>query len=104
MYFSEVNFRNSTWNYCITQLGIPRPLLWVKAMLAGEVLDEWNKPIPEGFVAMVEPIDHKKRVVEGDTDLAEWLTDFRNADCLFYQDDDDPEPFREMIENWEILS
>lgn len=104
LYFSEVNFRNSTWNYCITQLGIPLPLLWVKAMLTGKILDEWNKPIPEGFVAMVEPIDHKKRVIEGDTDLADWLADFRNADCLFYQDDEDPEPFREMVRNWERLS
>ncbi len=104
LYFSEVNFRNSTWNYCITQLGMPLPYLWVKAMLTGEVCEEWIKPIPEGFVAMVEPIDHKKRVIEGDTDLADWLSDFRNADCLFYQDDEDPEPFREMVRNWERLS
>lgn len=104
LYFSEVNFRNSTWNYCITQLGIPLPLLWMEAMITGEVLDEWEKPIPEGFVAMVEPIDHQKRVVEGDTDIADWLTDFRNADCLFYQDNEDPEPFREMVHNWERLS
>lgn len=104
LYFSEVNFRNSTWNYCITQLGIPLPLLWIKAMLTGEVRGEWEKPIPEDFVAMVEPIDYQKRVVEGETDLADWLTDFRNADCLFYQDDEDVEPFREMVRNWERLS
>ena len=102
VYFSEINFRNSTWSYALTKLGMPLPLLWAESMLSKEIPD--YKPVPEGFTAMVEPIDHKKRVLEGDLDLADWLSDFRNANCLFYQDDQDPEPFREMVRNWEKLS
>lgn len=102
VYFSEINFRNSTWSYALTKLGMPLPLLWAESMLSKEVPD--YKPVPEGFTAMVEPIDHRKRVLEGNLDLADWLSDFRNANCLFYQDDQDPEPFREMVRNWEKLS
>ncbi len=104
LFFSEINFRNSTWSYISTVLGMPIPYLWSKAMVFGSIPEDAYRDIPQGFTAMVEPIDHRKRVVEGDTDLADWLVDFRNADCLFYLDEEDREPFREMVRNWDALS
>lgn len=104
LYFTEINFRNSPWNCGAAKMGMPIPLLWIEAMLTGRIQDNWYRPVPKGFKAMIEPVDHRKRVLEGDLDLADWLTDFKNVECPFYQDNDDPEPFREMVRNWEKLS
>lgn len=102
-YFSEVNFRNSTWSYIAACLGMPVPVLWIKAMLEGKISEDWYRPIPANYTAMVEPIDYNKRVNEGRTEAADWLIDFKKTDCLFYMDEEDPEPFREMVRNWERL-
>lgn len=103
-YFSEVNFRNSTWNYIATFIDMPIPLLWCEAMLAGRVGEGWSRDFPEGFTAMTEPIDYKIRVEGGRVGLHQWLVDFKTADVLFYMDPDDPEPFRAMVENWRAFS
>lgn len=102
-YFSEVNFRNSTWSYIAALLGMPIPVLWAKAMLEGKIAEEWYKTIPDNYTAMVEPIDYNKRVIDGRIEVADWLIDFKKANCLFYLDEKDPEPFREMVRNWEKL-
>lgn len=103
-YFTEVNFRNSTWSYIAAKLGMPIPSLWAEAMLSGEINENWYKPIPDHYTAMVEPIDHGKRVEEGRVSLADWLIDFKMTDCPFYLDENDPEPFYEMVKNWKRLS
>ena len=60
-------------------------------------MDEIKK-IPDGFTAMVEPIDYEKRVLEGRATFAQWLKDFKNADCLFYLNNEDTEPYYAMME------
>jgi D-aspartate ligase len=103
-YFSEVNFRNSTWSYIATTLGMPLPLLWAKAMVTKKIDADWYRDIPKNYTAMVEPIDYGKRVETGKIEKADWLIDFKTANCLFYLDREDPEPFREMVKNWKLLS
>lgn len=103
-YFSEINFRNSTWNYIATKIGMPVPLLWCEAMLTGEIRENWNRQFPKHFTAMTEPIDYKIRVEGGRTDLAQWLIDFKTTDVPFYLDEEDPEPFRAMVNNWRAFS
>ncbi len=103
-YFSEINFRNSTWSYIAAKLGMPLPLLWAESMLSGEINSSWYKPVPDNYTAMVEPIDYEKRVEDGRISAADWLIDFKETDCPFYLDADDPEPFREMVKNWKKLS
>ena len=83
---------------------MPLPVLWANAMLSGEINGNWYKPVPDHYTAMVEPIDYGKRVESGMVSPAEWLIDFKEADCLFYLDRDDSEPFREMVKNWRKLS
>lgn len=102
-YFSEVNFRNSTWSYAATMAGMNLPVLWAETMLTGELRDDLNKEIPEGFMAMVEPIDYGKRVKAGKAELGEWLRDFKEAGCTFYYSKEDMEPFLYMCRNWERL-
>lgn len=103
-YFSEVNFRNSTWNYIASSVGMPIPVLWCEAMLTEEIDKDWNRPFPENFTAMTEPIDYKIRVEGGRVDLAQWLLDFKTTDVPFYLDPEDPEPFRAMVDNWRAFS
>lgn len=103
-YFSEINFRNSTWSYAATQAGMNLIILWCEAMLTGKLEKDWIVKIDDGFMAMVEPIDYGKRVKEGRAELGEWLKDFKEAKCTFYYNQDDIEPFLYMCHNWEKMS
>lgn len=104
-YFTEINFRNSPWNYSDTKLDMPIPVLWAKAMLSGNIEKDWDKrPIPENFTAMIEPVDYQKRVLDGGVEPGEWLMDFKQTQTPFYYDKVDKEPFLEMVRNWEKYS
>ena len=103
-YFSEINFRNSTWSYAATKAGMNLPVLWAETMLKGKLEKDPTKKIEDGFRAMVEPIDYGKRVTAGNTEWGEWLRDFREAKCPFYYNENDIEPFLYMCRNWELLS
>lgn len=103
-YFLEINFRNSTWSYAATAAGMPLPYIWVKSMLEHNISEDNYKEVPDGFTAMVEPIDYGKRMELGLSTPGEWLADFKNANCCFYYNEHDLEPFYEMVKNWEDLS
>lgn len=103
LYFSEINFRNSGWSYAATRAGMPLPVLWADAMLNGSVAEDAYKEIPEGFYAMLEPVDYGKRVETGKLGLFDWIVDFRNCACPYYYNDEDKEPYQEMIRNFKAL-
>ena len=98
LYFSEINFRNSTWSYASTVAGMNLPMLWAETMLNGKLPENAEKEIEPGFTAIVEPIDYQKRVVDRNYDLNEWYKDFRNANCKYYFNEDDLKPFFVMLE------
>lgn len=102
LYFSEINFRVSTWSWASTIAGMNLPVLWGEAMLSGKT-GSCRREIPEGFMAMVEPIDYGKRVDTGKITPAQWLDDFKDAAVTYYYDKDDPAPYYTMMENWERL-
>lgn len=102
-WFSEINFRNSTWSYASTVAGMSLPVMWAESMLTKELPRNGIKKIPDGFTAMVEPVDYAKRVEEGKVSIEEWLYDFKRCECPFYYSKNDPEPFFEMINNFEKL-
>ncbi len=103
-YFTEINFRNSIWNYIATFIGMPYPILWANAMLSGKIDNAWINHFPDDYTAMCEPIDYGIRVKNGNTSLHEWINDFKNANVLFYHDKDDIIPFNEMVDHWEVYS
>ena len=103
-YFSEINFRNSTWSYAATKAGMNLPIMWAGTMLSGKLEDDLKVMVEDDFMAMVEPIDYGKRVPTGKAELGEWLRDFKEAKCPFYYNKDDIEPFLYMCRNWEQLS
>lgn len=99
LYFSEINFRNSTWSYASTVAGMNLPLLWAETMLTGKLPYGAEKEIAPGFTAMVEPIDYQKRVVDQGYDLNSWYNDFKNTNCKYYFNELDLKPFFVMLEN-----
>ena len=99
LYFSEINFRNSTWSYASTVARMNLPLIWAQSMLKGHLISDYYKEISPGFTDMVEPIDYQKRVVENGYNLDEWHKDFLNARCKYYYNEQDLEPFYVMLEN-----
>ncbi len=103
LYFGEINFRNSTWSYASTVAGMNLPFLWVEGMVNGKLPEDARKEIDKPFNAMVEPIDYGKRVDTKKITIGEWLSDFKEAKCLYYYSKDDLMPFYEMVNNWGIL-
>jgi len=103
LYFLEFNFRNSTWSYASTVAGMPLPMLWADGMIDGVMHKDIYRKVPDGFTAMVEPIDYAKRVKEGKIDLAQWLVDFKLANCGYYFNSDDIEPWKICVKNWDKL-
>ncbi len=101
LYFSEINFRNSTWSYGATIADMPLPVLWAESMVSKELPE--LKHIDEPFTAMVEPIDYQKRVVERGYDLDKWYKDFLAAKCKYYFSEKDLKPFFAMLDNNNIL-
>ena len=104
MFFTEINFRNSIWDYIGVFDGIPFPLIWAESTLYGTIDKKWNRTLSKELIAMVEPIDYGIRVEKGSLNVSEWLNDFRCSDVLFYHDKDDFEPFREMVNHWSLYS
>lgn len=102
LYFLEINFRNATWSYSSTAAGFNLPYLCAKGMTEGVEQNEIAARF-EAFQAMVEPIDYGKRVDTGKISAAEWLADFKDAKVTYYYDRDDPEPYYEMMRNWERM-
>ena len=97
-YFSEINFRHSTWGYAATVAGMNMPELWIKGMIDGSIAADRKKTF-EPFTAMVEPIDYQKRVVEKGMNLKEWVGELLDCKCPFYFNKNDMEPFFEMVRN-----
>ncbi len=104
IYFSEINFRNSTWSWASTITGMNLPVLWGEAMLSGKIPNDIYKVIPNHFTGMVEPIDFGKRVETGKVTPGQWLADFKDAKVTYYYDKDDLAPFFLMMDNWKKLS
>lgn len=103
LYFSEINFRNSAWNYAATCAGMNMQTLWAESMINGKIPQNAYHELDEKFTAMTEPIDYQKRVVERGYSLEEWCKDFKNAKCKYYYNEKDLQPFFVMLENNKIL-
>ena len=84
LWFSEVNFRNSTWSYASTCAGMPLVLMWADSQLTGTVDHALLRKVPDGFTAMVELADYRERVKKGEFSLGMWLSDLKRADCRYY--------------------
>lgn len=97
LYFLEINFRNSTWSYASTCLGMNLPLLWSECMLRKSAAMAEHKEIPPGTRAMVEMKDFIVRVIRQKMNPVHWFSECRNCFCLYTYNSVDPKPFWSMI-------
>lgn len=97
LYFSEINFRNSTWSYASTKAGMNMPFLWAEGMIDGEIPSDWKKQLPENFRAIVEYADFKHRVLGHKENIFKWFHKLMKADCLYYYSKEDKKPFFKYI-------
>lgn len=93
LWFLEINFRNSTWSYVCTRLGMNLPLLWADGMLTKKVPLEAKKKIPDNYIALAEVDDFEHRVKRLKMiSFGEWVRGVKKADCLFFWNKDDKKP------------
>ena len=93
LYFSEINFRNSTWSYASTRAGMNLILLWAEAMITNKTGADIIKPIREPYYAMDEYDDFKACVLGRKMSLSAWLKQYKDCDCLYCYNKQDPKPF-----------
>ena len=97
LWFLEVNFRYSFWNYAVTFGGLNYPLMWAESMLAGRIVPPEESayatlPVKTWFTALNEPGDFAHCVVNGHMPLRKWLSDVRKADMLYFYNPSDKLP------------
>ena len=97
LWFLEVNFRFSAWNYALTFGGLNYPTMWAESTLAGKlILPEDSAfsslPIRQSFTAMSEPGDFGQQVVMGNSSLWKWIQDLFKADMLYVFNPRDMKP------------
>lgn len=98
VYFLEINFRASTWNYAPTIGGCNLPFFWAKSMLAGRILYEEMSIRQTIFQAMVDYSDFKQNVLTRRVPLIQWIKEFRGCECHYQYNSKDPKPFWKFLE------
>lgn len=97
LWFLEINFRSSTWNYAATKLGMNLPVLWSKAQISGGLPEDVEKKVPNGYKAMAELPDFGWRVLKKRISLKDWIHEVKTCDCLYFYNKQDMKPFRSAV-------
>ena len=97
LFFLEVNFRNSTWSYAATCLGMNMVIAWSKGMWSGKIPQDFEKNIPTGYMAIAELEDYRDRVKTHKISLIRWLRELKKYDCKFLYNKWDMKPFWSAI-------
>ncbi len=90
LWFLEVNFRYSFWNYALTYGGVNYPLEWAKAMLDNKITTDYK--LKEYFTLLNEPGDFGQSVASKKITIWQWMKDIHNADMLYFYHPNDPLP------------
>lgn len=92
LWFLEVNFRYSFWNYAVTFGGVNYPLTWAQSVLDNHITEPAMEMLPPYFTALSEGGDYGQSVVSGKVSLWNWLKDVHNADMLYLYNPKDKRP------------
>ena len=92
LWFLEVNFRYSFWNYSVTFGGLNYPLAWAKSVLNDHIEEPKTEGLKSYFTALNEPGDFGQSVSRKKISFVKWLKDVHNADMLYFYHPNDPKP------------
>lgn len=92
LWFLEVNFRYSFWNYAVTFGGVNYPLAWAQAVLDNHITEPKEGSLKSYFTALNEPGDYGQSVARKRVSLWKWLKDVHNADMLYFWHPKDKKP------------
>lgn len=92
LWFLEVNFRYSFWNYAITYGGLNYPLAWAQSVLDNHITKAEEGVLKPYFTALNEPGDYGQSVASKRISLWTWLKDVHNADMLYFWNPKDKKP------------
>lgn len=101
-YFSEINFRHSTWSYIATKVGMNLPVYWALSTLSNNIECDSHK-MEGNYTAMVEPVDYQKRIELSYPTTSKlknkliWFNDLIHTNCKFYWNWRDTKPAIHMI-------
>ncbi|MCI9618609.1 MAG: ATP-grasp domain-containing protein [Dorea sp.] len=83
-WFLEINYRNSTWSYASTKLGMNLPVLWAKGMVDGSIDKNARKQVSGNYIALAEIMDFDLRVRKYRyINIFQWFIGVLKADCLY---------------------
>ena len=89
-YFIEVNLRNDATTYSLVKAGVNLPVLYAKKC-SGDALAYQLTDIEEIFSI----VDFKdlENAAHQHISIKQWLREYKNAQCKYYKDKNDPKPF-----------
>lgn len=92
LWFLEVNFRYSLWNYAVTFGGINYPLTWAQSVLDNHIKKPKKDAVKPYFTALSEGGDFGQSVVMKKISFWSWLKEVHNTDMLYLYNPKDPLP------------
>lgn len=97
LWFTEVNFRFSLWNYAVTYGGLNYPMMWAESTLENRIIPPAESsfahlPVNRFFTALYEPGDFGQSVVKKKVSFKQWLSDVHHADMLYIYNKKDLKP------------
>lgn len=84
LWFLEVNFRYSFWNYAVTFGGVNFPLIWAQSVLDNHIEEPAVETLNPYFTALNEPGDFGQSVARKRISFWKWIKDVHNADMLYF--------------------
>lgn len=92
LWFLEVNFRYSFWNYAVTFGGVNFPLTWAQSVLDNHISEPAVETLKPYFTALNEPGDFGQSVVKKRISFWKWIKDVHHADMLYFWNPKDKKP------------
>ena len=92
MWFLEVNFRYSFWNYAVTFGGVNFPLIWAQSVLDNHIEEPAVEKLKPYFIALNEPGDFGQSVATHKISFFKWLKEVHHADMLYFWHPKDRKP------------
>ena len=96
-YFIEINLRNDATTYSLVKAGVNLPVLYAESCCGNDVSYQ-----PTDIKELYSIVDFRdlENAVHQHVSIRQWLQEYRNAQCKYYKDKNDPEPYRVCLKSF----